>query len=113
MTLDAQQKVLDALGWYRLLKILAIFILISSFFVSASRMSRAVGIIDVTITVGTWWLLIYMIKRSIVYIKFGKPLTNSYVKQKYYKIAKYAGIVMLLFIIFSIVLLYLPAFFGG
>ena len=124
---ENKEKVyLESRSWYRALKILGIGLLIFSFFAplfieSNKYSSDSPWIIDGLVNVFIWWIVLLILKKALIYVVDGKDNSNQKVnhfpvltqkltidKILIKKLVKTLSIILIVFIIISMMLLYLP-----
>jgi hypothetical protein len=117
---------LESKSWYRALKVLGIGFLILAFFeplLSDKNYDSSVWIVDGLVNVIIWWIVLLILKKILIYVIVGKNNSNQKInhfptltrklsidKILVRKLVKGLSIVIIVFIIISMILLYLPIF---
>lgn len=119
---------LESKSWYRALKVLGIGLLVFSFFtplfIEGNKYSSdALWIVNGLINVFLWWIILLILKKVLIYVVDGKNNSNQKVnhfpiltqkltidKILVRKLVKALLIVFVVFVIISMILLYIPIF---
>jgi hypothetical protein len=126
---EIKEKInLESKSWYRVLKILGIGIIIFSFFVptiqisnleSNNDYSEIAWLIDGLVNVFLWSFIIFILKKALIYIVYGKNISQSKEESIFKRkltidkilvrrLMKIFFVVSIVFMIISLILLYLP-----